>query len=129
SNDCFARFRISMASKMLGSVRHATETNLDLSTRVVIAAASLMPATFLVFCDVYPTPRPGHPRRLVLAAFFIGIAFAAACIGTPLVAYDVARTPAGLTRKPGPLYLPFAMFFLSETLAALSLLLRKWRAA
>ena len=129
TNRWFAGFTISMASWVLGIAWLETETNLELASRTVFAAASLMPATFLVFCDVYPTPRPGHPRGLVLAAFFIGIAFAVACVGTPLVAYDVTRTPAGLTRKPGPLYLPFAMFFLSETLAALSLLLRKWREA
>jgi signal transduction histidine kinase len=77
----------------------------------------------------YPSEEHWPSRRLINAALFIGLAFAGVAAFSPFVVHDVTLTPAGPTRKPGVLYMPFALFLLTGCVIALSAFTSKWRAA
>jgi PAS domain S-box-containing protein len=63
------------------------------------------------------------------AIFFLGVTFSLLSLTTPLIAHDPSITAAGLTRKSGPLYPLFALYFLATWSCALGICVYKWRHA
>jgi len=128
-NRWFATLTASMACWAVGLGGLQSGTFLEAWGRVTFASASFVPATFFAFVREYPTPSQRPSLRIVRAMLLIAAAFAALSLSTPLIVYDVSLTAAGLTRKPGLLYVPFAVFFLAGWTTALSLLVVRWRRA
>jgi signal transduction histidine kinase len=65
----------------------------------------------------------------VYGALAIGIALAAAALGTDLVVRDVVVISSGLRRHPGPLYRVFTVYFLIVWIGALVTFVNRWRCA
>jgi signal transduction histidine kinase len=129
TNRWFAAFTAAVASWVLGVGSLEAGRDLEFWGRFTFASASLIPPFFLAFINVYPKRLPGKSRGLVMIGLSFGAAFAVFSLASPLVIYDVSRTLGELTRKSGPLLFPFDVFFLCEVIAALGLLLARWRRA
>ena len=104
-------------------------TNLDAWGRFTFASASLIPAAFLGFTRCYPTPSRWPSIQLVWGTLVVGLVLAALSLTTSLVVYDNALTLEGLTRKSGPLYSVFVVYFIVAWVAALAVFIDKWRQA
>lgn len=128
-NRTFALYTVLMALWVCGIAGLHTGANLEAWGRFTFACASLLPAAFLLFARVYPTPTEWPSRPLLQITCGIGALLAVASLLTPLVLYDVRLTSVGLTRRPGPLYPVFAVYFLLAWGLALGLLVAKWRKA
>jgi signal transduction histidine kinase len=98
-------------------------------SRLAFASASLIPWSFLGFARTYPSEGTWPPRRLLAIALITGIGFATLSTFSPLVVHDISLTSSGPERKPGPLYLPFAVFILAGSLTPLGAFWIKWRDA
>lgn len=104
-------------------------TNLDAWGRFTFASASLIPATFLGFTRCFPTPSHWPSVSLVWATMTVGTALACLALSTSLVVYDNVMTVEGLTRRSGPLYPAFVLYFGVAWIAALRVFVNKWRQA
>lgn len=104
-------------------------THLDAWGRFTFASASLIPAAFLGFTRCYPTPSRWPSTRLVWSTLAIGAVLSTLALTTSLVVYDNVLTPEGLTRKSGPLYPVFVIYFIVAWVAALRVFTDKWRQA
>ncbi|MBI4637113.1 MAG: PAS domain-containing protein [Candidatus Rokubacteria bacterium] len=125
-NCWFAAFTMFVGCWTVGIAGLQSGTYLEVWGRFTFAAAAFIPAAFLAFTRCYPTlsrwPSPTVIRStLVLAAIF---AFMSGF--TSLLFYDVSMTEQGLARKPGSLYVPFALYFVITFGGAIALLISKW---
>ena len=93
------------------------------------AFASLIPVAFLLFSSCYPAIASWSSPLYVRVFFLIGMGFMFLSFGTDLIVYDVVIDHAGLSRKPGPLYLIFALYFLLTWCVGLAVFVGKWRKA
>jgi signal transduction histidine kinase len=118
-----------MAGWVLGIAGLQGGHQLEMWGRFTFASASPMPAAFLAFTQCYPSPSRWPPPWLLRLTFAIGIVFGLLSIASPLIIYDVHLTQAGLTRRPGPLYPAFAVYFLVGWTSALAVFIAKWRRA
>lgn len=125
----FAAQTLLLASWVLGIAGLQGGNRLDAWGSVAFASASLIPAAFLAFTSCYPTATPSVPSALLRAVSLAGASFALLALTTDLIAFDNQFTQSGLSRKPGPLYPLFAVYFLVTFIAALGVLIRKWRNA
>ena len=103
--------------------------NLDAWARFTFASASMIPAGFLGFTRCFPTLSRWPSTRLVWGTLLVGAVLAILSLTTSLVVYDINLTPAGLTRKPGPLYLTFACYIIVAWAAGVGVFISKWRQA
>ncbi len=103
--------------------------NLYFAARLTFAAASLIPPTFLAFVLYYPTPSAWPGSRVILYTNLgSGVAIAIVALATRLVVSDVTITASsGIARATGPLYGPWAVYFLLTWLAAIAVFVAKWR--
>lgn len=101
----------------------------DLWSRLAFASASFIPACFLSFTTVYPTLSLWPPRRALHIVMAIASSFALLAIATPLVIHSGVVTTIGFTRKSGPLYPLFVIYFLAAWLTAFAVFVAKWRSA
>ncbi|MGH2403902.1 MAG: histidine kinase N-terminal 7TM domain-containing protein, partial [bacterium] len=128
-NRWFAAFSISAAGWALGLAWCLSGLATELALRFAFASISLSPATFFTFAEYYPR-REGRPLAKLNRVFLaFGVLFAFVSLFTPLIVYEAKLTAAGLVRKPGALYLPYAAYCLVAFGSALSLLVRKWSIA
>jgi len=127
TNRWFAAFTACLAAWVLFIGLLHTDYRLELWGRLSFTSASLIPPTLLVFADVFPHHRRPRWHPYVVLAFLVGLLFAVASITTPWVVYSVTSSPHGLRRHTGPLYTPFAIFFLFVSVATLLVLLHRWR--
>ena len=104
-------------------------TDLDAWGRFTFASASLIPATFLGFTRCYPTPSRWLSSRLVWSTLGVGVVLAALSLTTSLVVYDNVLTLEGLTRRSGPLYPVFVVYFIVAWAAGIAVFIDKWRQA
>ncbi|PYN36619.1 MAG: hypothetical protein DMD98_06975 [Candidatus Rokuibacteriota bacterium] len=125
-NRWFAAFTGFVASWVLGVGGLQEGSHIDIWARFAFASASLIPASFLAFIRAYPTPSTQPSPPILRTTLVIGSLIAALSLATPLVVYDTAMTPAGLTRQTGPLYPVFALYFLATWLAAIAVFISKW---
>jgi len=94
--------------------------------RFAFASASLIPATFLWFADVFPnaqsylSPRTTRGFSVVAAASLI-VSF------TPLMVRNTASVDGALRVVHGPLHLPFGIYLVCCFAASLFVLVRKLR--
>jgi signal transduction histidine kinase len=100
--------------------------HLDGWARVTFAAATLIPASFLSFMRVYPTPSSWPPTSLLRVTLGFAGVIAALALSTPLLVYGTTLTSAGLTRQTGPLYIVFFFYFLITFVAAIVVFAVKW---
>lgn len=126
-NRWFAAFAVFVASWVLGIEGLQRGTHLDGWARFTFASASLIPASFLAFMRAYPTPSVWPPRFILHGALLVGSLIAILSVATPLMVYDTAITPAGLSRRTGPLYPIFSIYFLATFIIAIVVFISKWR--
>lgn len=127
TNRWFAAFTLAVGGWTLGVAGLYGGTYLEVWARFTFASASLIPATFLAFVLVYPSEcaRP-LLSRLTL---FVSYGFSVVSLSTPLIVYDPEMTLDGLFRKAGPLYLPFAVYFIVTAGWAIWVCVSKWKSA
>lgn len=126
-NKWFAAYTVLMSAWIFGIAGVNSGSHLEAWGRFTFASASLIPAAFLAFTRCYPT-QTSWPSSLVLKITFLtGGAFALLSLTTPLLVYDVSLTDEGLSRKTGPLYVAFSVYFLVVWVAALGVFITKWR--
>lgn len=77
----------------------------------------------------YPTPSTWPSPLFLRATLFCGTLIAILSVATPLIVYDTAITPAGLSRKTGPLYPVFSVYFLVTWMVAIAVFISKWRSS
>ena len=126
-NRWFAAFAVFVASWVLGIEGLQRGTHLDGWARFTFASASLIPASFLAFMRAYPTPSVWPPPVVLRGTLLAGSLIAILSVATPLMVYDTAITPAGLSRKTGPLYPIFSIYFLVTWIIAIVVFISKWR--
>ena len=128
-NRWFVAFTVAIAGWIVGVATSFGGAHLVAWARFTFASASLIPAAFFLFAHSYPTTarRPSAiGTRVVL---FFGLTFTLLSLTTPLIVHDASITEAGLTRKTGPLYPLFALYFLATWSCALGICVYKWRRA
>jgi signal transduction histidine kinase len=128
-NRLFAFLTFATAGWVLGIGGVENGTNTELWGRITFASACLMPATFLAFSAVFPSPSEWPTPRLQSIMFFSGAALAALSVMTRLIAHDISNTPAGIRRTSGPLFPVFTVYVLGCLLVALTVFVRKWKRA
>src|SRR5262249_40195131 len=128
-NRFFALYTITMAAWVVGFTGLYSGHYLEIWGRFTFACAGPMPAAFLAFTQAYPTPGRWPPRWLLTGTFALGIAFSVLSLTTPLVIYDVSMHGDSLSRRPGLLYPPFAVYFLVAWVSALGIFISKLRNA
>ena len=126
-NKWFAAYTVLMGAWIFGIAGVHSGHHLEAWGRFTFASASLIPASFLAFTRCYPTQTLWPSPVVLKSTFVIGAAFAALSLATPLLVYDVSLTDEGLSRKTGPLYVAFSVYFLVVWVAALGVFITKWR--
>ena len=101
----------------------------ELWGRWTFAAASLMPATFLAFVEVFPTREQTLPKVVKVCIQFAAVGFAAMSLASPWIAFDFVVTTGVLTRTSGPMMPAFSVFFLASAVSIFVCLVSKWRSA
>lgn len=96
-------------------------------SRLAFLSSSFIPACFLAFTTVFPSVGPWPSRRVIRAVLLLATALAVLSVTTPLLIYDAAVTSAGFTRKSGPLYPLFVVYFLGAWISAFVVFALKWR--
>jgi signal transduction histidine kinase len=126
-NRWFALFTFAMGGWVLGIAGVESERQTEFWGRVTFAAASFIPATLLAFSRVFPDLNSWPSKRLARIALIAACGWALLSVSTPLVAYDISKTIAGIQRSPGVLYPAFAAYFLACSIAALWVFIDSWR--
>ena len=128
-NRWFAAFTFSTAGWVLGVAGFFGGTHVDAWGRFTFASASLIPAAFFLFAHSYSTAAQWPSSVWTRVVLFFGLTFAFLSFMTPLIAHDTSITAAGLTRKSGPLYPLFALYFIATWSCGLGICVYKWRRA
>jgi PAS domain S-box-containing protein len=128
-NRAFAAQSLVFAGWILSLAGLQTGEHLDLRFGFAFAFASLIPVAFLIFSCCYPTTGSWSSPAYARVAFAIGIIFVVLSLATDLIVYGAAIGPDGLSRKTGPLYPVFALYFIITWLTGLGIFIRKWRSA
>src|SRR5882762_1341286 len=128
-NRWFAAFTMAVGAWMIGIGGLYSGAYLEAWARLTFASASLIPTTFLYFAYCYPEPSRWPSLRSIQATLAASGAFALLSLVTPLIVYEPGMTAQGITRKPGPLYPLFAMYFILAFGGALGIYRAKWRQA
>lgn len=126
-NRWFAAYSIFVASWVFGVGGLHSGAQLDIWARFTFGSATLIPASFLSFMRAYPTPSSWPSQRFLRWTLLLGAAIAFLSLTTSLMVYDTTITPAGLSRKTGPLYPVFSVYFLLTWGAAIAVFISKWR--
>lgn len=129
-NRSFAFFTLGLAGWVLGIGGLHGGGNPNAWGRFTFASASIVPAAFLSFAWVYPTP--SHWPRLAVRrmVWALGLGLVLMSLTTRLVVYEGGGLTAdGLTRRSGSLYPFFAVYFLLASLTGLTVFIAKWRRA
>src|SRR6266850_4739481 len=104
-------------------------THITLSVPISFAAGSLIPVMFLAFIYAYPPAAGLRARRALLTWVALGLTCSLLSLTTNLIVFDPSKTGNTLSRKPGPLYSPFAFFIVATWTMAIGVFISKWRAA
>ncbi|PYO46119.1 MAG: hypothetical protein DMD84_27025 [Candidatus Rokuibacteriota bacterium] len=104
-------------------------THVTLSVPISFAAGSLIPVMFLAFIYAYPPAAGPRARRALLVWVALGLVCSLLSLITNLIVFDPSKTGNMLSRKPGPLYSPFALFIVATWTMAIGVFISKWRVA
>src|SRR5262245_38128085 len=126
-NRRFAAFSISAGFWTLGVAGFQSAAYVGPGFRLAFASASLFPAALLAFVHAFSGEDRWPLSIAVRTSTIIGVALSIVSLTTPLIVYDAELTEAGLSRKAGPLYSAFALYFLGVWAWALIVLVSKWR--
>jgi PAS domain S-box-containing protein len=96
-------------------------------SRLAFLSSSFIPACFLAFTTVFPSVGPWPSRRVIRGVLLLATALAVLSVTTPLLIHDAVLTSAGFTRKSGPLYPLFVVYFLGAWISAFVVFALKWR--
>src|SRR5690242_7294702 len=122
----FARYTALMACWAFGVAGVYGGGYLEISARFAFARASLMPWAFLTFAQAYPASTSKLLLQIDRATLVVGVLFACLSLAGHILIYDIELLPSGLTRKSGPLYPAFAVYFVITWMASFGILARKW---
>lgn len=96
-------------------------------SRLAFLSSSFIPACFLAFTTVFPSVGPWPSRRVIRGVLLLATALAVLSVTTPLLIHDAVVTSAGFTRRSGPLYPLFVVYFLGAWISAFVVFALKWR--
>lgn len=96
---------------------------------IIFAIASLIPGIFLAFVHYYPPERAWPSRTVIRVTFYIGVLFAVLSLFTPWVVPEFGLSAGELWRRTGPLYIPFAVYFLATWTQGVTVIILKWHRA
>jgi PAS domain S-box-containing protein len=96
-------------------------------SRLAFLSSSFIPACFLAFTTVFPSVGPWPSRRVIRGVLLLATTLAVLSVTTPLLIHDAVVTSAGFTRKSGPLYPLFVVYFLGAWITAFVVFALKWR--
>jgi PAS domain S-box-containing protein len=99
----------------------------DIWPRLAFASAAVIPISFLLLANVFPTPYPPAPRAALVALLVASGAMFLASF-TSLIVRGTTTVDGTLRLIYGPLHLPFGVYFVSCLGFSLFLLKRKHRA-
>jgi PAS domain S-box-containing protein len=125
-NRAFAAQSLVFAGWILTIAGLQNAEQLEVRLGFAFAFASLIPVAFLFFAHCYPDTTEWSAPTSTRVAFCIGIAFALLSLATNLIAYEAEIGPTGLTRKTGPLYFLFCLYFLVTWLVGFVIFVKKW---
>jgi PAS domain S-box-containing protein len=128
-NRAFAAQSLVFAGWIFSIAGLQSSEHLDLRFGFAFAFASLIPVAFLLFSYCYPVTTSQSTPLCAKLALIVGIIFAALSLTTNLIVYGTEVTSAGLSRKTGPLYPAFALYFIATWCVGLSIFVKKWRSA
>jgi hypothetical protein len=128
-NHAFAAQSLAFAGWVLGVAGFQNPNNLDLSFGFAFGFASLIPVAFLLFAYCYPSATSWSSPLYVRIIFAIGILFMSLSLMTDLIVHSAEVTPAGLSRKAGPLYSAFAVYFITTWCVGVVIFASKWRSS
>jgi hypothetical protein len=106
-----------------------TSENIQALYGFAFAFASLIPVAFLMFSHCYPNAHSWTSPLYVRVLFALAAVFMVLSLTTSLVVYEAQISPRGLSRKTGPLYPAFALYFIVTWCIALGIFVKKWRSA
>jgi len=128
-NHAFAAQSLVFAGWILGVSGFQNPSNLALSFGFAFAFGSLIPIAFLLFAHCYPSATSWSSPLYVRAVFLVGMLFMLLALFTDLIVYDAEITPTGLSRKAGPLYSLFAVYFMATWCLGVTIFAKKWRSS
>lgn len=99
----------------------------DIWPRLAFASAAIIPISFLLLANVFPTPYPPAPRAALLTLLVASGVMSLASF-TSLIVRGTSTVDGTLRLIYGPLHLPFGVYFVSCLGFSLFLLKRKHRA-
>jgi len=128
-NKAFAAQSLVFAGWILGIAGVQSTANLDSRFGFAFAFASLIPVAFLIFSYCYPTTTSWSAPVYTRVIFAIGVMFMLLSLTTDLIVYEIRIGPDGLSRKAGPLYPAFALYFSTTWCIGLGIFVKKWRSS
>src|SRR5919109_564315 len=128
-NSAFSGFTVSIATWIISIAFIHSSNNVEPWVRLSFARASFIPCTFVTFARVYPNVSTWPTATTARLALVLGGVFASLALFTDLIVHDAVKVSGVLTRQPGMLYYGFALYFVVVWMAALAVLLGKWKRA
>ncbi len=128
-NQAFAAQTMLFAGWVLGIAGLQSSHYLGLWSRLPFPCASLIPAAFVLFSHRYPVPTSWPSPLLRRSLYGLGALFMILSLASDLVAYDIVGGPSGMSRRAGPLYPLFALYFLGTCCVGFWTFICKWRSS
>ncbi|PYN29295.1 MAG: hypothetical protein DMD76_01600 [Candidatus Rokuibacteriota bacterium] len=89
----------------------------------------MIPVMFLAFIHAYPPLAGIRARRVLVVWIAFGLLWSLLSLTTNLIVFEPSQIGNTLSRKPGPLYSPFALFIVTTWAMAIGVFISKWRVA
>src|SRR5437773_2191943 len=128
-NRRFTTFTLIAALWATGVAAAHAGTQITLSVPISFAAGSLIPVMFLAFIHAYPPLAGIRARRVLVVWIAFGLLWSLLSLTTNLIVFEPSQIGNTLSRKPGPLYSPFALFIVTTWAMAIGVFISKWRVA
>src|SRR5437016_3483387 len=125
----FTTFTLIAALWATGVAAAHAGTQITLSVPISFAAGSLIPVMFLAFIHAYPPLAGIRARRVLVVWIAFGLLWSLLSLTTNLIVFEPSQIGNTLSRKPGPLYSPFALFIVTTWAMAIGVFISKWRVA
>jgi signal transduction histidine kinase len=128
-NRLFAIFTFAISGWALAIGLLHTGSAVEFWSRLAFVTSGFIPTAFLAFARVFPLESRWPPRAVVISLLSIAIVFALLALSTPWLISDAILSETGFTRRSGPLYPLFVLYFLGTWITAFSVFVHKWRHA
>src|SRR5437879_396061 len=123
----FGIFSIAIAGWSVAITGLETGQYLEFWARLSFASACVIPIAFFSVAYYYPPQSNWAPRLLAPLMVASATVLSFIALGTSFIVYDAAQTTSGFSRKTGPLYPVFAIYFIAIPLCGVVELWLKWR--